>query len=62
MNMDHVQMEEDSTSNVSILTGDGTFIPDTTDVTVTEVSHSTKYHRDVENVSEDCGPSSGNTI
>ncbi len=39
---DHGEMEEDSTSNVSMLAGGGTFIPDTTDATVTEVRHSTK--------------------
>jgi len=50
---DHVEMEQDSTSNVTMLATDGTFIPGMADGTVTEVSHSTKYHRSAENMSED---------
>jgi hypothetical protein len=49
---DHTEMEEDSTSNVSMLADDGTFIPDTADVTVNEGRHSTKRHRAPENVSD----------
>jgi hypothetical protein len=37
---DHEEMEEDSTSNVSILAADGTFITDTSDATVTQARHS----------------------
>jgi hypothetical protein len=50
---DHVEMEEDSHGNVTILPTRGTFIAGTTAVTVTEVRHSTKRHRADENVSED---------
>ncbi len=50
---DHTEMEEDSTSNVSILSTGGTFITDTTDTTVTEGRHSTTSLRTSENVSED---------
>jgi hypothetical protein len=51
--MDHTEMEEDSSSNVPIVTTDGTFITDMTDVTVTESRYSTKRHRAGENVSDD---------
>ncbi len=51
--MDHTEMEKDSTSNVPIVTTDGTFITGTADVTVTECRYSTKRHRAAENVSDD---------
>ncbi len=50
---DHVEVEQDSRSNVSILAPHGTFISGTAAVTVTEGKHSTKRHRVDENVSED---------
>ena len=50
---DHVEMEQDSTSNVTMLTVHGTFMTDTADGTVTETRNSTKCHRSAENVSED---------
>ena len=51
---DHVEMEQDSRSNVAMLAARGTFIVGTAAVTVTEARHSTKRHRADENVSEDC--------
>ena len=51
---DHVEMEQDSTSNVTMLTVRGTFMTDTADGTVTETRNSTNRHRADENVSEDC--------
>jgi hypothetical protein len=51
--MDYTEMEKDSTSNVPIVTTDGTFITGTPDVTVTESRYSTKRHRVTENVSDD---------
>ena len=50
---DDTEMEDTSTSNVTMLTTDGTFIADTTDGTVTEARQSTKRHRGAENMSED---------
>ncbi len=50
---DHGEFEEDSTSNVTMFAAGGTFIPATTDTTVTEVRNSAKHHRASENVSED---------
>jgi hypothetical protein len=50
---DHVEMEEDSTSNVPVLEVGGTFIVVTVHGTVTEPRNSTKRHRPTENVSED---------
>ena len=50
---DHVEMEEDSTSNVSMFTGRSTFIPVTADGTVTEGRNSSKGQRAAVNVSED---------
>jgi len=50
---DHVEMEEDSTSNVPMLEVGGTFIVVTVHGTVTEPRHSTKRHRPTENVYED---------
>ena len=50
---DHVEMEQDSRSNVAMLAARGTFIAGTAAVTVTEARHSTKRHRADENVSED---------
>ncbi len=50
---DHVEMEEDSTSNVQKLETHGTFIVDTTDGTVTETRYFTKRWRPSEKVSED---------
>ncbi len=38
---DHIEMEQDSTSNVSMFVVRGTFMTDTTDGTVTETRHST---------------------
>ena len=42
---DHVEMEEDSTINVTMLTDTGTFITDTTDGKVTEGRHGAKRQR-----------------
>ena len=39
---DHVEMEEDSTSNVPMLAASGTFIPGTADGTVTGARHSSE--------------------
>jgi len=50
---DSEEMEKESTSNVPMHAADGTFIVGTVDSTVTQTRHSTKRHRDVENVSED---------
>ena len=52
---DHVEMEEDSTSNVPMLAASGTFIAGTTDVTVkvTETRHHAKRQRAAVHVSED---------
>jgi hypothetical protein len=50
---DPAEMEEDSTSNVSMLAADGAFIAGTADGTVTEARHSSKRHRAAENMSED---------
>ena len=50
---DDTEMEDTSTSNVPMLTADGTFIEDTADGTVTEARQSTKRHRAAENMSED---------
>jgi hypothetical protein len=50
---DYGEMEEDSTSNVTIFVTDGNFIVGTTDDTVTESRYSTKCHLVVENVSKD---------
>jgi len=50
---DDGEMEDDSSSNVSMLVSDGTFIVGTTDGTVTEVRQSRKRLRAAENMSED---------
>ncbi len=50
---DHVEMQEDSTSNVAMLAARGTLIAGTADGTVTEARHSTKRHHAAQNVSED---------
>ena len=50
---DNEGMEEDSTINVKMLVGHGTFIVDTTDGTVTDTSHRPKVQRPVVKVSED---------
>ena len=50
---DHVEMEEDSTSNVPMLAASGTFIAGTADGTVTEARHQAKRQRAAVNVSED---------
>jgi hypothetical protein len=50
---DHVEMQQDSTSNVEMLAARGTFIAGTADGTLTEARHSTKRHRAAENLSED---------
>jgi hypothetical protein len=50
---DHIEMEEDSSSNVSILEPHGTFMVDIQDGMVSGVRYSTKCHRVVVNVSED---------
>ena len=50
---EHVEMEEDSTSNVAMLVAIGTFIEGTTDGTVVEPSHDTKRQCDTVNVSAD---------
>ena len=50
---DHAEMEEDSTSNVSMLAVVGTFIVGTADATVTQARYSTKRYRAAENMSED---------
>jgi hypothetical protein len=42
---EHVEMEQDSTSNVVMFVAGGTFIPGTTDNTVTEDRNSTNLHR-----------------
>ena len=50
---DHVEMEEDSTSNVPMLAASGTFIAGTADGTVTGARHQAKRQRAAVNVSED---------
>jgi hypothetical protein len=50
---DHVEMQQDSTSKVSMLAARGTFIASTADGTNTEARHSTKRHRAAEHLSED---------
>jgi len=50
---EHVEMEQDSTSNVAMLAARGTFIAGTADGTNTEARQSTKRHRAAEHLSED---------
>ena len=50
---DHVEMEEDSTSNVPMLAASGTLIAGTADGTVPEARHQAKRQRAAVNVSED---------
>ncbi len=50
---DHVEMEEDSTSNVPMLAASGTFITGTADGTITEARHHVKRQRAAVYVSED---------
>ena len=49
----HEEMEEDSTSKVSMFVGHGTFMSVSEDGTVTEIRNSTNRQRVVVNVSED---------
>jgi hypothetical protein len=49
----HVEMQQDSTSNVEMIAARGTFIAGTADGTLTEARHCTKRHRAAENLSED---------
>ena len=50
---DDAEMEDDSTSNVSMLATGGSFITGTADGTVSEARYSSKRHRTAENMSED---------
>jgi hypothetical protein len=50
---EHVEMEEDSTSNVAMLAASGTFIAGTTDGTFAEARHGAKRQRAAMNVSAD---------
>jgi hypothetical protein len=50
---DLVEMEEDSTSNVTMFAANGTFMEGTTDGTVTEARYQPKSQRIDVNVSED---------
>ena len=50
---DDAEMEDDSTSKVSMLPAGGTFIAGTTDGTVSEVRYSSKRYHTAENMSED---------